>query len=133
MRKGVKALSVLLLFCVLLGFTGCGDKDKIVGKWKQSSYNSGYSQLKDEFGELELTKKGKYNRISSYDHVGFSSNAPVENGKYELDTKNGRIMFYPDDGSYSSSSTVYTYTYTLTEDQLTIRSLNGSDIVYLKR
>ena len=29
MRKGVKAISVLLLFCVLLGFTGCNDKAKI--------------------------------------------------------------------------------------------------------
>ena len=59
MRKGVKAISVLLLFCVLLGFTGCNDKAKIVGKWKQSNYNSGYSKLKDEFGELEFTKTGK--------------------------------------------------------------------------
>ena len=131
MRKGVKALSVLLLLCVLLGFTGCGDKDKILGKWKQSSYNSGYSELKDEFGEVEFSKNGKYNRISSYDHVGFSSNAPVEDGTFEIDDKNGRIMFYPDDGTYGK--TCYTYSYSLTDEQLTIRSLNGSDIVYLKR
>ena len=133
MRKGVKAISVLLLFCVLLGFTGCGDKDKIVGKWKQSNYNSGYSKLKDEFGELELTKKGKYNRISSYDHVGFSGTAPVENGTFELDDKNGRITFYADDGTYGSSSNGVTYSYSLSEDQLTIRTLNGDDIVYFKR
>ena len=98
MRKGVKAISVLLLFCVLLGFAGCSDKDKIVGKWKQSSYNSGYSKLKDEFGELEFTKTGKYKRVSSNDHIGFSGAATAESGSFKIDDKNGQIMFYPDDG-----------------------------------
>ena len=130
MREGVKALSVLLLFCVLLGFTGCGDKDKILGRWKQSRYNSGYSKLKDEFGEVEFFKDGKYERLSSIEYVGFSG-AASETGTYKLDDKNGQIMLYPDDGSDGASFA--TYSYTLEDDQLTIRTLNGSDIVYFKR
>ncbi len=131
MRKGVKAISILLLFCVLLGFTGCNDKAKIVGKWKQSSYNSGYSKLKDEFGELEFTKTGKYKRVSSTEHVGFSGTAAAESGSFKLDEKAGQIMFYPDDGTYGS--TCFTYTYSISDEQLTIRTLNGGDIVYFKR
>ena len=102
MRKGVKAISVLLLFCVLLGFTGCNDKAKIVGKWKQST-----------------------------EHVGFSGTAAAESGSFKLDEKAGQIMFYPDDGTYGS--TCFTYTYSISDEQLTIRTLNGGDIVYFKR
>ena len=131
MRKGVKALSVLLLFCVLLSFTGCGDKDKIIGKWKQSSYNSGYSVLKDEFGEVEFSKNGKYKKACSLDHVGFSNGSTYESGTFKIDDKAGQIMFYPDDGSYGSNCFIYSYS--ISSDQLTIRSLNGSDIVYLKK
>ena len=131
MRKGVKAISVLLLLCVLFGFTACGDKDKFVGKWKQSGYNSGYSKLKDEFGELEFTKTGKYKRVSSNDHIGFSGAATAESGSFKIDDKNGQIMFYPDDGTYGS--TCFTYSYSISDEQLTIRTLNGSDIVYFRR
>ena len=128
MRKGVKALSVLMLFCVLLGFTGCGDNSKILGKWKQSSFNSGYSKLKDEYGEIEFTNNGKYTRVSSYDHVGFSGAAASQSGSFQLDSKAHEIMLTPDDGSTS-----LTLSYTISDDQLTIRTLDGSDIVYFKR
>ena len=131
MRKCVKAISAILLICVMLGFTGCGDKDKFVGKWKQSSYNSGYSKLKDEFGQLEFEKNGKYKRVSSTEHVGFSSSISAESGKYQVDEKEGHLLLYPDDGSYGK--TVYTYTYSVSSDSLTIRTLDGSDIVYFKR
>ncbi|PWJ70879.1 hypothetical protein B0O40_0730 [Ruminococcaceae bacterium R-25] len=131
MRKGVKALSVLLLLCVLFGFTACGDKDKFVGKWKQFSYNSGYSKLKDEYGQLEFEKNGTYKRVSSTDHVGFSSSISAESGRYEVDDKEGHLLLYPDDGSYGK--TVYTFTYSVSSDELTIRSLDGSDIVKFKR
>ena len=103
MRKGVKAISVLLLFCVLLGFTGCNDKAKIVGKWKQSNYNSGYSKLKDEFGELEFTKTGKYKRVSSTEHVGFSGTAAAGSGSFKLDEKAGQIREDPD-GSHMKNA-----------------------------
>ena len=130
MRKGVKAISVLLLLCVLFGFTACGDKDKFVGKWKLSGYNSGYSKLKDEYGQLEFEKNGTYKRVSSTDHVGFSGSSFTESGKFEVDEKEGHLLLYPYDGTYGS--TVYTFTYTVTADSLTIRSLDGSDIVNFK-
>ena len=131
MRKGVKALSVLLLFCVLLGFTGCGDKQKLVGKWKQSSSNSGYSKLKDEYGQIEFEKNGTYKRVSSTEHVGFSSSISAESGRYKVDEKEGHLLLYPDDGTYGK--TVYKFTYSVSSDSLTIRSLDGSDIVYFKK
>ena len=131
MRKGVKALSVLLLFCVLLGFTGCGDKQKLVGKWKQSSYNSGYSKLKDLYGELEFANNGTYKRVSSNEHIGFSGEATAESGSFKLDEKNGQLMLYPNDGTYGSTCLIYSYS--VSSEQLTIRTLDGSDIVYFKR
>ena len=131
MKKGVKALSVLLLLCVLFGFTACGDKDKFVGKWRQSGYNSGYSKLKDEYGQIEFEKNGKYSRVSSTEHVGFSGATFAESGKYKVDEKEGHLLLYPDDGS--NGKTVYTFTYSVSAEALTIRSLDGSDIVNFKK
>ena len=130
MRKGSKAISVLLLLCVLFGFTACGDKDKFVGRWRQSGYNSGYSKLKDEYGQIEFEKNGTYKRVSSTEFVGFSSSISAESGKYKVDEKEGHLLLYPDDGS--NGKTVYTFTYTVSDEQLTIRSLDGSDIVNFK-
>lgn len=131
MKKGIKALSVLLLLCVLFGFTACGDKDKFVGKWKQSGYNSGYSKLKDDYGQLEFEKNGTYKRVSSTEHVGFTGGVSAESGRYKVEEKEGHLLLIPDDGTYGG--TVYTFTYSVTDEQLTIRSLDGSDIVYFKK
>jgi len=121
MRKSIKAISVLLVFVLMMSLTACGDAKKLQGYWKQSADNtSGYSELKASFGEILLNSDGTYKKTASTEYVGFGGSYS-EAGTYTVNQDLLQLTFKSEDGK------TVTYTYKLDGEILTL-SLSGDSI-----
>ena len=131
MRKCVKAVSAVLVLFFMLAMTACGDdpQQRLIGTWKQ---NLGDAQ--SFFGIDPVTHYYTFNSDGTYKESGmenFSGKTyeTERTGKYKLDTEEGLLKLYPDDGWHDDTfgDQEFAYPYTLTNDYLSITTGLGTE------
>lgn len=133
MRRSVKAVSVLILLCMVLSLSACG-AGKIVGVWSQSlnqpGGNTHPNQLQLDFGELEFSKDGTYKRVGSTKYLGFTGNVYAESGTYEYNVQKSVLVLVPElqNGVVMDGTTKLSYMCYVDGDTLKIAMGDSGDV-----
>ncbi len=131
MNKSVKAFSAFLVLILMFCLTACGDdaQKRLIGTWKQNP-----GDATSFFGIDPVSHFYTFNSDGTYEESGMENFAGKtydikRTGKYKLDTEDGLLKLYPDDGWHDDTfgDQEFAYKYTVTNDYLSITTGLGTE------
>ena len=130
MRSRTRLFTAVLVISLLFMLTGCdgGDKKIIVGTWTPAPGNSTEFLGSVSKSTWTFNSDGTY-KESGMENFSGKTYETERTGKYKLDTEEGLLKLYPDDGWHDDTfgDQEFAYPYTLTNDYLSITTGLGTE------
>ena len=132
MKKGVKAISAVLVIFLMFALTACGGDDaqkRLIGTWKQNPGDATSFMGLDPVSHYYVFNADGTYKESGMENFSGKTYDYENTGKYKLDIEEGLLKLYPDDGWHDDTfgDQEYAYKYTLTNDYLSITTGLGTE------